>query len=353
MKTGKLIALLTALMFNTVMGGFLATLVGAPIGVGILGMNGIGFLMGFLPIPGLRAGIYKEVWERKVLEMLSTSEIASFLDGIDDKSDKVTGTEEAQTINMIDFGVEPDVLIDNMDYPIPEQELNASNIPISLNKYQTKVTPITDDELQGLAFDKIERVTKSHVNSIEKNKFKKSIHNLAPVKNTAQTPVLFSTGADDGTGRKRLVFADIVSLKSEFDKLEIPEQGRRLVLSTDHANDVLLFDNVFKERYSNEQTGKIMNLAGFDVYSYVANPYFNSTTKEKKSFGAVPSEGDYRASVAFYVPRMVKAKGRLKMYQAKAENDPYHQKTAISFRHFFIVMPTKQEAIGAIASAKV
>lgn len=299
------------------------------------------------------AGIYREVWENKVIGMLSTADKASWLDGIEDKSGKVFGTDEAQTINMVDFGVEPDVLINNMDYPIPEQELNGSNIPISLDKFQTKVTPITDDELQGLSFDKIAESTKAHRTSITKSKFKRSIWNFAPKQHTDKTPVLLTTGEDDGTGRRRITFKDLVNLKAQFDEMEVPEEGRRLVLCSDHVNDILLFDNVFKEKYSNEQTGRIMNLAGFEIFSYVATPYFNATTKKRASFGAIPAEGDFKASVAFYVGRMVKAAGVLKMYCAKAENNPSTQKTTLNFRHYFIAMPSKQEAVGAIVSDKV
>lgn len=299
------------------------------------------------------AGIYREIWENKVVEMLSQADKASWMDGIEDKSDKVTGTEKAQTINLIDFGVEPDVLINNSDYPIPVQELNATNIPIALDKYQTKVTPVTDDELEGLAFDKIEAVTKSHRQAIVKSKFKRSIWNFAPAGHTARTPVLVTTGEDDGTGRRRITFKDIVDMKAQFDNMEVPEDGRRLVLCTDHVNDILLFDNVFKEKYSNEQTGKVMNLVGFDVYSYVAMPSYNATTRKRLAFGALAGAGDYKASVAFYAPRMVKATGLLKMYTSKAENNPSTQETTMNFRNFFIAMPKKQEAIGAIVSGKI
>ncbi len=299
------------------------------------------------------AGIFREVWENRVLEKLTTADQATWLEGVEDKSNKVTGSDEAQTINLIDFGVEPDVLVNNVDYPIPEQELNASNIPIALDKYQTKVTPITDDELQGLAFDKIDAVTKTHRTAITKAKYKRAIWNIAPAENTSTTPVLLTTGADDGTGRKRITFADIVAMKKQFDDAEVPEEGRRLVLSTDHVNDILLFDNVFKEKYSNEQTGKIMNLAGFDVYSYVATPYFDAATKKRKAFGAAPAEGDFKASVAFYAPRVVKAAGILKMYNSEAKSSPSTQKSTLNFRHYFIAMPSKKEAIGAIVSDKV
>lgn len=299
------------------------------------------------------AGIYREAWEERVLTRISTADKASWLDGIEDKSAKVTGSEEAQIINYIDFCVEPEVLINNMDYPIPSQELDAKALPIMLDKLQTKVVPISDDELQGLAYDKIDAVTQSHVSSITKSKFKRSIWHFAPPKHTEATPVLTTTGEDDGTGRRRITYKDIVALKAKFDDAEIPEEGRRLVLSTDHANDILLFDNVFKEKYSNEQSGRIMNQAGFDVYTYVATPYFNAATKQRNAFGSIPNTGDYKASVAFYAPRMVKASGVLKMYYSKSENDPATQTSRMNFKHYFIAMPKKQEGIGAIVSAQV
>lgn len=306
-------------------------------------------LSGILP-----ATVFKEVWTKAVKDSLSTSEVATFLDGIEDFSQYVSNAgDEAQVIHLIYMGVEPEVLINNSTYPIPVQELGEEDIPIALDKYVTKVTPITDDELYALSYDKIATVKNKHAKAISKTKYKKSIHALAPSGNTASMPVLLTTGPDDGTGRKRLIWDDLVMLKRKLDDLEVSDLGRRLVLCNDHVNDLLLLDQKFKDQFFNAANGKPFSQLGFDFYSYVANPYYNPTTKAKLSFGALPTATDRRASVFFSLDRAAKASGWTKMYYSAASTDPTNQRNLVNFRHYYIVLPTREEARGAIVSANV
>ncbi len=300
------------------------------------------------------AGVYREVWTKALKTELSTSENASFLEGIEDFSQYVKDVgNESQVIHATFMGVEPDVLRNNTTYPIPDQALIEEDIPITLDKYQTKPTPITDDELYALSNDKIGTVKRKHGKAIVKYKNKCAIHSIAPTQNTSKMPVLVTTGEDDGTGRKRLTLKDIVNLKQRLDDLEVPEQGRRLVLCTDHVNDLLLLDQAFKQQYYNYTDGKIANMYGFEVYSYVAMPYYNPTTKNKLSFGAIPASTDRKASIFFSMERVVKASGWVKMYYSEAKNDPSTQTNRVNFRHYYIVMPILEEARGAIVSANV
>lgn len=296
------------------------------------------------------AEVKKHVYTRLVERALSQSEKATFLDGLPDVSQYVNSSEEADTIHSTYFGVEPDVLINNTAYPLALQQLDGDDFTVQLDKYQTKVTPVSDDELYAATYDKMGVVKDSHTKAITKKKYQKAIHSLAPLGDTAGTPVLLTTGADDGTGRKRLIPADIIQLKAVLDVLEWDED-RRLVLSNEHVNDLLLVDQNFKDQYYNYTTGKIANLYGFEVYEYVANPYFTVATKTKKSFGAVPTGADRRASVAFQVSRTIKATGATKFYFVKAENNPEYQRNTMNFRHNYIVVPSALKCIAAIVSA--
>lgn len=300
------------------------------------------------------AGVYKEVWTKEVIKRLSSLGEGTFLDGIKDYSQHVSAVgEEMQAIHNVYFGVQPDVLINNTTYPIAIQELDGEDVVITLDKYQTTATPITDDELFALTYDKIGLTKEAHAEAINEWKIQKAIHALAPAGNVAAMPVLVTTGEDDGTGRKRLVWSDLVRFKAKLDKLSIPKAGRRLVLCSDHENDLLELDPKFKDQYFEATSGKVYNRLGFDFYSYLGNPYFNPTTLNKLSFGSIPTATDQQATVFFSLARASKAKGWTKMYHSKSENDPLTQRNLINFRHHFIVMPTREEARGAIVSANV
>lgn len=349
METRKLLfSTLLAVAYNCIVALIVALLLGVNVWVSMVVLNAIAMLMGYHPMKGcLRAGVYKEVWTGELVKALRAGLEATWLDGISDNSALV----DNDVIHLIDVGVDPDVLINNTTYPINLQALDDTDIAISLDKFQTKVTPITDDELYAISYNKMNRVKESHANAINDAKFAKSAHALTPSKNTASTPVLKTTGEYvDGTyGRKRLTLKDIISLKDAFDKAKIPTAGRRLVLSTDHVNDLLLIDQHFKEQYYNYTTGKIANMYSFEVYEFVNNPLF-TTAGAKKAVGATASAGEYQASFAFYTQRVFKATGSTKMYYSPAETDPEYQRNKINFRHYFICMPKKADACGAIMS---
>jgi hypothetical protein len=254
-------------------------------------------------------------------------------------------------IHLVDVGIDPDVLINNTTYPIATQALPDGDIALSLDKFQTKVTPITDDELYALSYDKMTRVKESHANAITDTKFLKAAHSLCASKNTKSTPVLKTTGdyVDGTTGRRRLCKADIISLKDALDKLKVPTAGRRLVLCSDHVNDLLQQDQKFADQYYNYNTGKIANLYGFEVYEFVNCPYY-TTAGVKKDIGATVAAGEYQASFAFYTQRVFKCTGSTKMYYREAATDPQNQQATINFRHYFLCMPKKEDAGGVIYS---
>lgn len=345
MRTRPIITVLLAVLANTFMGGAIAYAVGMPTLLGVVGMNAIGLGLSFVPMPsGVRAGVYVEVWTGELVKHFSHAETATWLDGVPDYSRYVNNS----VIHLVDVGADPDVLINNTSYPIEIQELPDGDIAITLDKFQTKVTPITDDELYALSYDKISSVKERHGNSIAESKFDKAAHAFAPQENKAETPVIFTSGESE-SGRLMITRKDIIKLKKAFDDAKVPTKGRRLVLCNDHVQDLLLIDQKFADQYYNYTSGKIANLYGFEVYEYVSNPVFDQTGK-KKSFGAVPAAGEFQASFAFYTPRMFKCAGETKMYYSEAKTDPQNQRNLVNFRHRFIALPKKQEAIGAIVS---
>ncbi len=307
----------------------------------------------------LYAGLYPEVWTKEIVKRFNENGTAKWRDGIPDKSQYTSMTADGETvvINITAWGGRPTVLIDNNTYPIPIEDLNAENIPISLRKFSTLATKVTDDEVRGLAYDKIRVVQESHAVEIEDKANALAIHSIAPVNNNnaaAGVPVLLTTGADDGTGRKKLLVADILKLKKAWDDALIPEGNRRLVLCSDHVNDLLGQSQSFDNQYYNWTTGKIANMFGFELFTYGSMPYYNAATKTKLSFDGVAVAGThFKASVAFHLSRVGQAKGFTKAYISESKNDPLYQRNLLNYRHYDVVIPIKAEGLGAIVSAAV
>ena len=337
--------MLTAVVVNCLMGATFAQTIGADPLAGAGVMTVVGTVFGnMIPAGSLGAGVYTEVWTGELVKFLRRGMEATFLDGIPDASSLVNN----DVIHLVEVGVDPDVLINNTTYPIPLQALDDADIAIQLDKFQTKVTPVTDDELYAISYDKMTRVKESHGQAIHDSKFTKAAHALCATQNTATTPVLKTTGSVDSvTGRRKMVVADLVSLKRAMDSLKVPVEGRRLVLCNDHVNDLLETSQAFKEQYNiDRNNGTVGRLYGFDIYEYANNPLY-TTAGVKKALGASADTGEFQCSFAFYTQRVFKATGSTKMYYSEAGTDPEYQRNKINFRHYFICLFKKADA-GAV-----
>lgn len=344
----RLIAMIGAVLVNCLMGSTLAAVVGVDLAVGAVGLNVLAATVGnVVPAGILRAGVYTEIWTGELVKYLRRGLEATWLDGIPDSSSIVNN----DVIHLVEVGVDPDVLVNNTTYPIPLQALNDADIAIQLDKFQTKVTPVTDDELYAISYDKMSRVKESHGNAINDSKFAKAAHALCAQEDSDTTPVLTTTGARDAdTGRLKLCVYDLIVLKRAMDHLRVPSDNRRLVLCTDHVNDLLETDQKFKEQYNiNRTDGTVGRLYGFNIYEFGNNPLY-TTAGKKKAVGATAETGEFQCSFAFYVPRVFKATGSTKMYYSEASTDPEYQRNKINFRHYFVCMPKKADAGGVIMS---
>ena len=196
------------------------------------------------------------------------------------------------------------------------------------------------------------RVKESHAIAISNAKFVKAAHAFCAQKHTPQTPVLKTTGEKDPeTGRVKMVMADVINLKRALDKLGVPAAGRRLVLCSEHVNDLLVTDQRFKEQYNIDRTdGRVGRQYSFDIYEFDFNPIY-TTAGVKKSVGAKAETGEFQCSFAFFEQRVFKCTGSTKMYHSEAGTDPQHQRNLMNFRHYFLAMPKKQEAGAVIMSA--
>ena len=344
---GKIAKFLSGMLFNVMMGVVLASVVGVSEAYGAVAGVVVPLAAGqFMPLGSLCEGVFAEIWTGEMVKQLRTGMVAHWLDGLRDFSAKV---EKNESIHLVDVGGLPEVLINNTTYPIGETKIEDGDIVLGLDKFQTKKTAVTDDELYAMSYDKMGSLIERHGEALLISQFKKAAHALSPQSATDKTPVIQTTGAKDTDGRQKLVRKDIISLKRAWDKLGIPAGGRRLVLCSDHVNDLLEDDQKFRDQYYNYQSGKIANMYGFDVYEFENCPYFDKNGV-KKAYGASPEGTDHQVSFAFYIKYAFKADGSLKMYYKEASTNPDSQQSEVNFRKYWIALPLKMEAIAAIYS---
>ncbi len=348
---GIVSCMVIAVAYNAAAGATCAALIGCSPGAGAVAGNVVALFMGkAAPAGALRAGILTEIWTGEMIKAFRTApEALGWMQRIRSYNQYVNN----DVIHFVSIGGDPAVLVNNTTYPLAITALTDADKPISLDKFSTEATPVTNDELHAISYDKMASVQERHRDALREKIAQRAIHAIAPDENATGIPVIKTTGASDGT-RLKMTFADLVNLKRQFDKMGIPTADRVLVLCSDHVNDLLETEQKFKEHYNINQTdGKICRLYGFDIYEYDGTPYFSLTTAKKLAWGAVPTATDARASVAFYAGRMMKAYGSTAFYHSEASKDPLYHRNLVNFEQYGICLPlSSTNCRAAIISGK-
>lgn len=165
MKKGLM--LVVALMINAVFGVAISAATGLPAIVGAVGVPALSVLSPLFGIEGLRVGVHTEVWTGEMIKAFRNS-VASI--GWLNKIRSYDQYANDNVIHFVDLGGDPEVLINNSTYPIPVQNITDADKTISLDKYQTKPTRITDDELYAISYDKIGSIIERHRESIDEKR---------------------------------------------------------------------------------------------------------------------------------------------------------------------------------------
>lgn len=222
--------MLVGIGVNSAMGATISCAVGGTPVVGALAANGVALLAGgFMPANALHAGVLTEIWTGEMIKAFRTApESLGWYDRIRSYDQYV----ENDVIHFTEIGGDPKVLVNNTTYPLNITSLDDADKPVSLDKFDTEATPVTDDELHAVSYDKMASVQERHREALKEKKREKAIHAIAPDKAEAgKTIVLRTTGEKDAaTLRKRMVPADLIALKAAFDNMGTPAKDRILVL---------------------------------------------------------------------------------------------------------------------------
>ena len=299
---------------------------------------------------------FPEMWESRVRTLLRDEQLAPWLDGIPEIDTQVleVGSGAASESNIIHIPIttfRPGVLINNTTYPLALVAYDDTSMTIQLDKYQTNPTSLTDDQANGSSYPQIDSVTKSHRDDITDSKFAKAIHALAPQTTVAGSTFVIQCTGDEVTagGRRKMLWKDVVTARREMDNAKCKKKGRRLVLCSDHENDLLEDNsNKYADKLADYLSGTIKGmLAGFEIYQNIDNPMYTAAGV-KKAWGAVPGATDRNASVIFHPENVVKKTGLTKQYFSGSKDAPRTQQNEYALRHYFIAVPVMNKYAGAI-----
>lgn len=299
---------------------------------------------------------FPEMWESRVRTNLQDAVSAPWLDGIPELDTNVieVGSGTASESNIIHIPIttfRPGVLINNTTYPIPLVSYDDTEMIVKLDKYQTNVSTLSDDQINGASYDRIDPCTKAHVDDITESKYAKALHSLSPQQDNGDQVFVIQATGDEVTpgGRRKLLWKDLITARRRCGGQKMKRARRRVVFCEDHVND-LLEDNSSKysQSLADYLSGTLKGtLAGFEVFSFEFSPRY-TVAGVKRAWGEAGLSTDRDATIIFHPENVAKKTGITKQYFADAKTDPETQTNKLNYRHYYIATPVMEKYAGAI-----
>lgn len=290
------------------------------------------------------AGLLKEIWISRLMEKFYPT--APWLA----RSQDFSGNVQYNTINLAEIGADPVVLINNTTYPVPYVDRTDVPLALPLDYYDTTTTVVYNAEAVQLAYNKMDTVIAQHGKALAAAQSAKAAWNFAPAAVTAFTPIIPTFGYPKTTyaagARLPFSFAMIIAAAQAFDALNLPQDGRILVLCTQHKQDLLNQDvNLFKG-FTDYKSGMIGQLYGFDIYTSTQCPTYNNNTIVKNAFGAAPAGTDAICSFFFMASEVMRAVGTMDLFSRL--RDPDVRGDLVGFQQRFVALSIRGKYQGAI-----
>lgn len=247
-----------------------------------------------------------------------------------------------------------ELLINNAD-DFVAQGMEGKKVIIGWDKLDTTPSSVDDAEARSLPFDKRAAVRMKHTESFQLGSRNYVMQKLAPAANSATTPVLRTTGADDGSGRLRLTYADLIKFHAAVKALNLPNANELfLILCAEHSQDLIL------DRASTQNnrdividttTGKLKRFYEIKLFENNYNPKY-AADGTLKALGAVAAADDKNASIFYYAPNTVWHVNKVKILYKPETTDTTSADPTSEFRTqtYALCEKTQEHGFGAIVS---
>lgn len=307
-----------------------------------------------------RDGVYTEIWLGELVKRFRFNR--AWLNLIP-RYDHVV---KNKVIHLVDVGADPQVFIDlviDADNPVPTSGRTDTDIPISLNRYDTENTREFLHTMRAISYDKMAVTLDLHMNAISDKAAKRAAWNLAA---TNDANILTTSGATDNrtVAKKKMTPDDIVrigeitSISADQGGPDWPEGEAVAVLDPRHVADLQNLDQNFDKQWKNAQTGELFPYNGIKIMKFSNNALYTADgdgTYTRKAFGAAYSAANDLHSSLFFLPQraFAAADSAPEMFYELAATNPLLRANTVGFRHWNIVGKKKADGFYQMVSPKI
>ena len=229
---------------------------------------------------------------------------------------------------------------------VPVLPIGADNkFEITLDHNDVENFRIPNANLVEIDYPKLRFYTERWAKHIIKNQFITAGYTWAPNEDSSVSPIIETSGPDDGTGRKRMVFKDIFELWRKYADIDTSLRPI-LRLCPQHVADLAMDDADRTKTFFNYTGANVPNIMNFDIYTDSLNPTYTAG-KTKVTFGQV---GAKLASIAYLPDEAFKAFGSQMLHSVEPEKDPILRAYTVGTSYRDVIGKAQEFGYGAILS---
>ena len=276
-------------------------------------------------------GIQREIWERSIVEHLFADN--SFMSKAFNANDFVN---QGKIVHIPQAGAASNVSKNRTSLPATVKKRSDSDLTYELGEFTTDPILIPYAETVELSYDKRESVLRMDKLTLFDNVAKDFIFNWSP----AKTHVISTSGESVATGphstatglRKALTRKDVFDLMTKFNRDNIPQDGRYLLLDAEMysqlLNELTTAEAQAFHTLADASKGVLGRVLSFNVMMRSEAALYDSSLSAK-SWDKSAAASDLSAALAWHDQSVVRALGEVKAFEK--QNDPTYYGDIYSF----------------------
>ena len=268
--------------------------------------------------------VNKELWRPDIIEALFKSNL--WMNRSFNADEYVVG---ARIVHIPQAGAPSNVERNRVNLPAPIVKRGDTDITYVLDEYTSDPRLITDIDKKELSYDKRQSIIRDDTGMMMQVAGDNMLYNWA--KNVTAGNKIVTTGAaatgtaPGATGNRKIVTeADIRNAQTLMNKLNVPKEGRVMILPSEFLNQ-LMSDNNLKYAFQqvvNLREGSVGRLWGFDLYE--RSTVLVETTGASIKLPEAASATDDNECALFYHENLVeRALGEVSMFDNPGQAEYY------------------------------
>ena len=235
---------------------------------------------------------------------------------------------EGSIVHVPGVGTAPAVEKNRASFPAMVSARADTDITYTLAEYTTAPVHLRHAEKYELSYDKRMSIVGEHIAVLRQAIHDDLLHawvGTATGLGALPAANIVQTSGNLANGKRLPVIADLIKIKREMDRANVPDEGRYLLMSPDLYNDLFSIPEILQHeggRFRSLPDGVVASLLGFHVLKRSYTPVYDGALAVKAKT-ATPAATDRQSAIAFSRYAVARALGEVNFFE-RSDDPTYY-----------------------------